>query len=302
MATLFLIFGIAAGLTTANYDIIRRLKWGEFELEAYQRQIDTIKNSALDDIRKEFDSQKESLALVTQKTASMVTLFQQLQKKTEQSKTDLEKVIGDLKKASAIAQQKLDSLEQKTSSIITLPDGRVKLGNLVTGMPTVLQANLQNLQKYLQVNQPKEALVAAESAIKILESTSASTNGPNGAIMIAGGNLSTEGESELYGIASELLLKSDGDAKKALLWAKKSVAIKRTSLNRALVILASVKAGPPEEVEKLYTELMTKSDPESIAVQDILKQAGLVRISQPEPFPVHFDLSSPVQPSAEPGP
>lgn len=59
-----LLFSILAGFTVANYDIIKRFKWGDFELETAISKIEGVKNCAIQKIKGEVRTQKESMELV----------------------------------------------------------------------------------------------------------------------------------------------------------------------------------------------------------------------------------------------
>jgi hypothetical protein len=59
-----LLFSILAGFTATNYDIIKRLKWGNFELEMAKKELQDAKNFAIQEIKDEIETQKESVELV----------------------------------------------------------------------------------------------------------------------------------------------------------------------------------------------------------------------------------------------
>ena len=59
-----LLFSILAGFAVANYDIIKRLKWGNFELETAKQKLQDITNSGIQKIKDEVRTQKESMELV----------------------------------------------------------------------------------------------------------------------------------------------------------------------------------------------------------------------------------------------
>jgi len=62
-----LFLAIITGFSIANYDIIKRVKFGELEIEAFQRKVDSITENALRNIKKEVDAQNESIAkLITE--------------------------------------------------------------------------------------------------------------------------------------------------------------------------------------------------------------------------------------------
>lgn len=64
LTSLLLIFSIASGFCISNYDWIKKFKWGSMEVETAKQEISKFKESALSDIDKEVQSQKESIKLL----------------------------------------------------------------------------------------------------------------------------------------------------------------------------------------------------------------------------------------------
>lgn len=64
MTITLLCFSIISGLSAANYDIIKKYKWGGIEIETAIREISEAKESALKDISTEVKDQKESIKLL----------------------------------------------------------------------------------------------------------------------------------------------------------------------------------------------------------------------------------------------
>lgn len=64
LTIIFLIFAIVSSFTIANYDIIKRLKWKDLELETIVKAIDEAKEKALENMAEEVKNQKESIALL----------------------------------------------------------------------------------------------------------------------------------------------------------------------------------------------------------------------------------------------
>jgi len=60
-ARLILIFSVIFGVVITNYDVVSKLKLGVFEFETAKQEINTAKVSALQNIRSEFEKQKESI-------------------------------------------------------------------------------------------------------------------------------------------------------------------------------------------------------------------------------------------------
>jgi len=64
MSVILLIFALIGGLGIANYDIIKRIKFKDIELETYERKVLDIKEGALHEIEREVVNHKESISLL----------------------------------------------------------------------------------------------------------------------------------------------------------------------------------------------------------------------------------------------
>lgn len=65
LTIILLCFAIFSGIGIANYDLIKKIKWGDLEIETARNQINELKQDALDEIGKEIENQKESIKLLT---------------------------------------------------------------------------------------------------------------------------------------------------------------------------------------------------------------------------------------------
>ena len=59
----FLIFSLAGGILIANHDIIKKLKWGNAEIETFERRVTEVKEQAMEEIRQEAEQQRRRLIL-----------------------------------------------------------------------------------------------------------------------------------------------------------------------------------------------------------------------------------------------
>lgn len=64
LTTVFLVFALGGGLGIANFDLIKSFKGMGVELETYERQVETIKTDALDEIETTVEGHKESIRLL----------------------------------------------------------------------------------------------------------------------------------------------------------------------------------------------------------------------------------------------
>jgi hypothetical protein len=61
LTSILLGFSLLTLFLITNNDFIKRLKWKDFEIESFQRNVTSIKKSALDDIQKQISVQKQSI-------------------------------------------------------------------------------------------------------------------------------------------------------------------------------------------------------------------------------------------------
>jgi ABC-type transporter Mla subunit MlaD len=64
LTTILLCFSIVSGFMVANYDLVRKLRWGAIEVETAKREITEAKESAIKEIATEVKEQKESIKLL----------------------------------------------------------------------------------------------------------------------------------------------------------------------------------------------------------------------------------------------
>jgi septal ring factor EnvC (AmiA/AmiB activator) len=64
LTSIFLIFAILAGITIANHDVIKKLKWKDMEIETFERDVVRIKEKAIEELESEIKKQKESIDLL----------------------------------------------------------------------------------------------------------------------------------------------------------------------------------------------------------------------------------------------
>jgi hypothetical protein len=133
LTVILLIFAICAGFVAANYDIIEHLKVRsedfEVEVKTAKREIDTSKTSALAEIGKEVESQKESIRLLISNAndtsdkleaqgksfTELIDKATALQKRIEEQKQEVVKLNLD----SQAAKKEIEKLNE-ASSIIAL--------------------------------------------------------------------------------------------------------------------------------------------------------------------------------------
>jgi hypothetical protein len=130
LTVILLAFSILGGLAAANFDVIRRFKWKEFEIEAFEHQVTSVKEEALQEMRKQVQEQKDATALLVrdandtrakleaQKSAveSMIRTAKELQKDVE---TQRESVVA-LGRETTQARARIEELTKASNELALL--------------------------------------------------------------------------------------------------------------------------------------------------------------------------------------
>jgi BMFP domain-containing protein YqiC len=178
----------------------------------------TTDAQAIASIRQRVEAQAATLDLVAKESA------------------DAKRLLGDLRKENEIADAKLKQLDQKTSQIVNLPDGRMRMGYMVTGTPSVLLEHFDSMLKAYKDKKDDVAYSEAKISIKLYEDTKQAITTPT----MSTGDLDEGNVALLYGMGSELALRfSDNDT--ALAWAKVSVAAKASPENNIMLYTTLLK-------------------------------------------------------------
>lgn len=104
LTIVFIIFSLLAGFLIANYDFIKRFKWKDVELETFQRDVTTVKEQALDEIRKEVEDQKQSIKF-------LITNANDTRDKLELQKKAVESLIETVKKTEKSVDTQKETVE-----------------------------------------------------------------------------------------------------------------------------------------------------------------------------------------------
>jgi tetratricopeptide (TPR) repeat protein len=145
--------------------------------------------------------------------------------------------------------QALRDLDQRTSGIERLPDGRTKIGNLVAGQPiALLEEHDAAIAAYTQ-GEYEEALGHSKAAIGMLEASQR----PD--VSMSAGSLSSADESKIYyvaGLSAQRLRQTE----QALGWAQKAVELSRSAETLGLLVSALANAGRQAEATATLTEAL----------------------------------------------
>lgn len=93
--------------------------------------------------------------------------IQQLEKKLEATDEKIELTRGEIE----LLASALKDLDQRTSGIEKLPDGRTKLGHFVSGHPSIVIQEHEAAVHYFRKHDYEHALEHSENAIKVYEDT-----------------------------------------------------------------------------------------------------------------------------------
>jgi len=127
LTSILLCFAFFSGFGIANYDIIQKIKFGTIEVETARKEINDIKESALKDISKDIEEQKESIRL-------LITNANDTRDKIEIQRKSLEQIIKtatilednikiqkdeivDLNNASLQTKKEIEKLNQASAQI-----------------------------------------------------------------------------------------------------------------------------------------------------------------------------------------
>lgn len=128
LTIVFLAFTLLSGLSIANVDIVKRLKWKGLEIETFERQVEQVKNDAIESIKNEVASlttkaedakaQIESLNHASNELALLLTKITWMQLETKSE--------FGTKRVQVAVQQIFEDLNKVLEVIIPDPEERQK--------------------------------------------------------------------------------------------------------------------------------------------------------------------------------
>ena len=249
-----LIISVVTGLALTFHESAIEITFGKVATLKAAAQQATTDAQEIAAIRQRVEAQAATLDLVAKESS------------------DAKRLLGDLRKENQNADEKLKQLELKTSEIIRLPDGRMKMGSMVTGNPSVLQEHCDAMIAAYKDRKYDVAYSEAKTAIKLYED---SQKALTGAYMSTGGSLTPEGVATLYGIGAELAQRlSEHDT--ALVWAQSAVAAMPSPERRALLVTALLNAKKTEEAKKLVDETIAKAGEDADKFKALLQEIGVL--------------------------
>ena len=245
---------IKAALIGAIALIIAAIIGGLFSLDSRNHKSQTPKIAANGNV--------EGTISVLQETGSVTINYNVPESATKDAIKELEKKLNETdekinlsRNEIALLANALKDLDQRTSGIEKLPDGRTKLGHFASGQPRIVieehaaAAQFFNQQNYVQ------ALTHSQNAITAYEET----NKIN--FSMSTGSLSNQGVAMIYRLAALSAQRLD-KRQLAYQYAKKSVEAENIAPNIALLSTTLANLGKKEEAMKYIQEAL-KADPEN---------------------------------------
>lgn len=164
----------------------------------------------------------------------------QTEEKIELSKQDIENLANALK-----------DLDQRTSGIKKLPDGRTQIGQIISGEPTVVIKQYSLAVMHYKKNDFENAFMYLQNAINAYEATEKIKKG------MSSGELKDEFKSALYRLGAALAQKlSKNDI--AYTYAYKAANIEGSSVNKALLSTTLANLNKYEEAIRYIEEALEK--------------------------------------------
>jgi tetratricopeptide (TPR) repeat protein len=193
-------------------------------------------------------------------------LIKVLEDKVNDTNSSLELTRNELR----LIAQALKDLDQRTSGIEKLPDGRTRLGTLITGAPTIVLSEHKAAVDEWGHGKLEAAFQHSQNAIKAYEDSKVGTAG------VESGKLSHEDAAKLYyvGAAVAQLQKK---IELANTFAEKAAKLNPSVLDKALYSTTLFNVGRPNEAREIVRELLA-TNPNDPMLKEVAKQVGLLTI------------------------
>jgi BMFP domain-containing protein YqiC len=256
----FLLCALAAGLALVFHEKVHELSLSlgknpslKLNLMVEQAESDI---QAIAGIRRRIEAQAATLDLVAKESA------------------DARKNLEGLREENKKADEKIAMLEEKTKSIDQLPDGRVRMGMMITGEPTKVQSLYDDMIVKYKKQDFESAYITALECIKMFEDS----KDAEGKTSISHNQYSIEGIANMYSYACDIALNLDSKKyDNAVIWGKKAVVIKPTAERKARLFLAFLKVKNNDAAKRLYNETVAMKNKESDEFEALLRKAHLIK-------------------------
>jgi len=157
------------------------------------------------------------------------------------------------RKEIALLAKALRDLDQRTSGIEKLPDGRTKLGHFVSGQPRIVIEEHDAAIQFFKSHEYEKAFLHSQNAIKAYEDTEKMN------FSMSTGGLTNKGIGSLYRLAALSAQRVD-KKQLAYQYAKKSLDAESSAQNKALLSTTLANIGKKEEAIN-YIQQALEEDP-----------------------------------------
>ncbi len=245
---------IIAAWIAAGALIIAAIIGGVFTLYSGNKKIQTPEISARGNV--------EGVISVLQDTGPVTINYNVPESATNDAVKVLEKKLNETddkinlsRKEISLLAQALKDLDQKTSGIEKLPDGRTKIGTLASGQPRIVIEEHEAASHFFNQHNFTEALKHSQNAINAYEETKKIN------ISLSTGSLTNLGIAMLHRLAA-LSAQRLEKRQLAYQYAQKSVDAKNSPQNIALLSTTLFNLGKAEEA-MLHIEKALEIEPEN---------------------------------------
>jgi tetratricopeptide (TPR) repeat protein len=245
---------IKAALIGAIALIIAAIIGGVFSLSSKNNKSQTTEIAAGGNV--------EGTISVLQETGSVTINYNVPESATKDAIKELEKKLNETdekinlsRNEISLLAQALKDLDQRTSGIEKLPDGRTKFGHFASGQPKIVIEEHDAAAHFFDQHDYMQALAHSQNAIAAYEETEKIN------ISVATGSLSNQGIAMIYRLAALSAQRLD-KRQLAYQYAKKSTEVENNAQNMALLSTTLANLGKMKEAIN-YIEEALKADPDN---------------------------------------
>lgn len=247
-------FSLAAGLALTFHERAIEISFGKYASLKAAAQQATTDAQEIAKIRERVEAQAATLDLVAKSSAEAKTLLEKL------------------RAANAEADEKLSLLQEKTASIIRLPDGRTKIGTIITGLPSELQNQFDAAIQSYKAQDFKSAYAQIQKTLNTYEKSKEQEEG----ITMTTSGLNPDAAPLIYSLTAELAQRNNDHAN-ALKWAQKAVDTKPTPESKALLVTTLINAKEPVKAQELVETTLKEDNEDSQKFRSLLEEIGVLR-------------------------
>lgn len=159
--------------------------------------------------------------------------------------------LNDIQKGLEVLSSDQAALKEKTNGMTALPDGRLKLGNFITGEPTILEAKFKEMAAAYDARDVQKLYEYARGVIQIIEASEKATEGGG----VSTSTINPAWLADVYRAASDGA-RMTNHFDEAVMWAKKSIKYEDGGSRRAALVLSLRAADKGTEAEKVIRDTL----------------------------------------------